>query len=213
MRSLETLEELVLLLYGDDIPPHKHINKIANKYIHYFLKDKEKEGFIEDEYVEIRIEERYLGVQTRQWHWPPIVPVKREYLLKFINIFKSFTCHACVCNTNHEHPLVSIDGLDYEGYCYYMQDEDKKIIFLEEYGIEDEGVNLIELFETLEKDSTFTMNHLDMNDFIVQKERHHIGSQEWYRAAPVEKRFIIVEAHTDTELAMEQWIKEVAQIG
>ncbi|MGG3806347.1 hypothetical protein [Metabacillus fastidiosus] len=76
------MEELALLIYGDLLPPHKHITKIANKYITYFLKDEKKEDFMEDVYVQIRIEERYIGLKNRLWQWPPIVPVKAEYLTK-----------------------------------------------------------------------------------------------------------------------------------
>lgn len=199
----------MLLLYGDNIPPHKHINKIADKYIRYFLKDREIEGFTEDEYVEIRIEERFLGLHSRQSHYPPIVPVKKEYLSKFINIFKSFTCNVCICNTNHEHPIASINGIDYEGFCYYLKDEESKILFLEEYGIEDKGVNLFNLDDMLEKNAAFTIDDFVMHNYSVNNKCHSMDQHDWYRTVSPENRYKIVAANTDTELALEQWLNEV----
>ncbi|MEY9977205.1 hypothetical protein ABH968_002151 [Lysinibacillus sp. RC79] len=116
-------------MYGDLIPPRKHIHKIADKYIRYFLNEKKNESLNEDEYCEIRIEERYIGLETRLWGFPPTVPIKYEYLTKFINIFKSLNCNICLCMENHEHPTSYIGGLVYEGYCYYMKDEEKRYYF------------------------------------------------------------------------------------
>ncbi|MEC2074487.1 hypothetical protein, partial [Metabacillus fastidiosus] len=59
-------ERKVLLLYGEILPPFKHIEKIATKYHQYYLRDKEKEGFSEDNYYEIWIDEEYTGLNTRK---------------------------------------------------------------------------------------------------------------------------------------------------
>jgi hypothetical protein len=39
----------------------------------------------------------------------------------------------CLCSQNHEHLTATILGVDYEGYCYYLDNNEEKIIFLEEY--------------------------------------------------------------------------------
>lgn len=214
-------------MYGDLIPTRKHIHKIADKYIRYYLNDKKKESHNEDEYCEITIEERYIGPGTKGGY-SPVVPIKYEYLTKFINIFKFFNCNICLCTENHEHPTSFIDGLVYEGYCYYMKDEEKKILFLEDYGMEDSGIPLDALYEKILKDSTFNVNLLYEDDFdvlyekisnnptlldvfnlIPKNERYSIDNQEWYRTLPIEKRFKIVDVTIDTEKAFEQWLKEI----
>ena len=207
------MENLVLLMYGDSIPPQKHIHKIIDKYSKYFLNDWEKEDFPEEEYVEITIEERYLGLQTRKSEILPTVPIKYEYLSKFINIFKSFNCDICLCMDNHEHPIASIDDIEYEGYCYYLKDENKKILFLDEYSIENLEMNSSDYYEELIKESKFNLDFLIRENMIERRERHVIDDLEWYRNVPVAKRFKIVEANTDTEIAFEQWLKEMIQLG
>lgn len=198
-------------MYGDLIPPHKHVNKIADKYIRYFLNDMKKESFTEDEYLEIRIEERYTGNKTRLWKYSPVVPIKHKYLIKFINIFKSFNCNICLCNENHEHPRSLMGGLEYEGYCYYMEDEEKKILFLEDYSyeVEDDGFDYDVIYEKISNNSASYINLLDWSNLIPKNERYSCDNQEWYRNLSIEKRYKIVDANTETEIAFEQWLKEI----
>lgn len=198
-------------MYGDQIPPHKHINKIANKYFRYFLNDKKIEGFNDEEYFEIRIEERYIGLDTRLWQFPPVVSVKYEYLTKFINIFKSFNSNICLCKDNHEHPSTLISGIKYEGYCYHMKYEEKKILFIEDYGIENNLVSLDDLYEIYSNESTFNVNNLDRNILLPKDKLYRIENLEWYRNLPVEKRFKIVDVNAETEVAFEQWLEEIVQ--
>ncbi|MFJ7186456.1 hypothetical protein [Lysinibacillus xylanilyticus] len=226
------MEKLVLLMYGDSLPPRKHIHKIADKYIRYFLNEMKNESLNEDEYCKIRIEERYIGLGTRSYGFPPIVPIKYEYLTKFINIFKSLNCNICLCTESHEHPTSYIGGFAYEGYCYYMKDEEKKILFLEDYGVENAGIELGVLYEKVLNDPTFNVNLLDEDDFdglyekitnnptfldvfndvfnsIPKNERYSIDDQEWYKTLPIEKRFKIIDINIETEIVFDQWLKEI----
>lgn len=207
------MEKLVLLVYGDLMPPHKHIKRIVDKYIRYFLNDRKKEDFNEDEYVEIRIEERYIGLKTRLWHYPLIAPIKYEYFSKLLGIFRSFNCNICVCSDDHEQPTALVGEIEYEGYCYYMRDEEKKILFLEDYSMEHHSVDLDALCKNLSNKPTSNFNQLDWNNLMPKNERHSVESQEWYRNLPVEQRFKIVDANTETELAFEQWLEEIVQSG
>ena len=34
-----------------------------------------------------------------------------------------------LCTEEHEHPLVCFNDIEYEGYCYYELNSDKKILF------------------------------------------------------------------------------------
>lgn len=207
------MEKLVLLMYGDLLPPHQHIKRIVDKYIRYYLNDKKKEDFNEDKYVEIRIEERYLGLKQREWYCPLITPIKYGFLPRFKSIFQSFNCGICLCTENHEHPTLGIGDLEYEGYCYYMRDDKKKILFLEDYGKQDDGIEIDALYEKLSNQAISNLNHLDWNNLMPKNERHSVESQEWYRNLPVEQRYKIVNANTETEIAFKQWLNEIVQTG
>ena len=207
------MEPLILLMYGDKLPPHKHIKKIVDKYINYYLNDTKKEDFNEDHYVELRIEERYLGLKQREWHDPLIAPIKYEFLSKFKRIFQSFNCTICLCTENHEHTTASIGDLEYEGYCYYMSDVQEKILFIEEYGKQDDDVEMDVLYEKLSNQVISNVNHLDWHNIMPENERNSVESQEWYRNLPVEQRFKIVNANTETDTAFKQWLNEMIQTG
>ena len=203
--------KLVLLMYGDLIPPYKHIKRIVDKYIRYFINDKKNEDFNEDEYVEIRIEERHIGLKPREWHYPLITPIKLEYLSKFKSIFQSFNCNICLCTENHEHPTFVTGNIEYEGYCYYLRDDQRKILFLEDYVIENDGVDLDAVYKKMSNQINSNLNQLDWNNFMSKNERHSVESKEWYRRLPVQQRYKIVDANTKTELAFKQWMNEIVQ--
>lgn len=129
------MEIKVLLYYGEALPPFKHIEKIINKYYKYYLNDKDKEDIKEDYYYEIWIEERYTGLNTRNRQYTLTVPVKKEFLFKLLNIFTKLKGNVSLCKTQHEHPVVHISGKEYEGYCFYLDSGQEKIIFYENYWI------------------------------------------------------------------------------
>lgn len=179
----------ILLMYGDNIPPHKHINKIIDKYIRYFLKDRETPNYNEAEYIELWIEERYLGSKARPWQYPNTLAIKHEYLSKLIAIFRSFNCSISLCSTSHEHPIAVIDGIEYEGYCYYMRDGKQKIMFIEHYADRD--------------DNKFARECCSQNYCIENK--------EWYKKLPADKKYKISNQNTNTELEFEQWLRSLMQ--
>lgn len=124
------METKVVLLYGEALPPFKHIEKIINKYYKYYLSDKDKEGFKEDNYYDIWIEERHTGLDAREErYYTPTVSVKIEFLPKFLNIFRALKGNVSLCKTNHEHPIVQISDVEYEGYCFYLDNGKEKVIF------------------------------------------------------------------------------------
>ncbi|MED4402582.1 hypothetical protein ABET41_09705 [Metabacillus fastidiosus] len=165
------MEIKIVLLYGETLPPFKHIEKILNKYHQYYLSDKKKEGFSEDNYYDIWIDERYTGLKARNArYYTPTVPVKKEFLTKFLNIFRALKGNMCLCKQNHEHPIVEVSEIDYEGYCFYLDNETEKILFLEEYR-NNEG------------------------------ERFSVGELNWYKQLPGDKRWIQIAASEDTEKA------------
>ncbi|MEC2074488.1 hypothetical protein, partial [Metabacillus fastidiosus] len=69
-------------------------------------------------------------------------------------------------------------------------DEEKKILFLEEYRPEDNEISV---------------------GFIPNKERYSIKTLEWYKSLPEEKKFKILNVNIDTELAFDQWVKEIVK--
>ncbi|WP_347488507.1 hypothetical protein ABDB91_14990 [Desulfoscipio sp. XC116] len=169
----------VLLLYGSVLPPFKHIDRIIRKYYKYYLNDKRKGDFIEDNYYEIWVEERYTGLSYRKnRNYITVVPVKQEYFSKFMAIFKELNGNVCLCKQNHEHLHVTMAGVDYEGYCFYLDNNEEKIIFLDEY------------CENEEK--WFSVNQLDA-----------------YAQIPLDKRWICVKADEDTEVAFKEWVADV----
>ncbi|MGG3799655.1 hypothetical protein [Metabacillus fastidiosus] len=185
------IERKVVLLYGDILSPFKHIEKITIKYHQYYLRDKDKEDFSIDNYYEIWIDERYTGINAREPRdYTPVILVKKEFLSKFLNIFRVLKGNMCLCKLNHEHLISYIDGFEYEGYCFYMKNEEKKILFLEEYGPEDNGMSV---------------------GFIPKKERYSIKTLEWYKSLSEEKKFKILDVNIDTELAFDQWVKEIVK--
>ncbi|MEC2077766.1 hypothetical protein [Metabacillus fastidiosus] len=78
-----------------------------------------------------------------------------------------------------------------------MRDEEKKILFLEEYGPEDDGISAEVFFEKWSKES----RKLDWNDLMPKQERYRVETLEWYRNLPIEKKFKILDANID----MEDW--------
>ncbi|WP_223554260.1 hypothetical protein [Lysinibacillus sphaericus] len=169
----------VMILYGDVLPPSKHILKILNKYGQYYLRDMNREGFQEDRYCDVRIEEQYTGLTYREPIYAcPVIPVKKEYLSKFLNIFKALNGNVSLCKEKHEHPYAWVLGVYYEGYCYYLDNEDKKILFLQEYS--DNG-----------------------------KQHFNVKELSWYSRIPKDKRWIQIDVNENTEEVFLQWLENL----
>ncbi|WP_342598057.1 hypothetical protein MHB48_10575 [Psychrobacillus sp. FSL H8-0483] len=169
----------VVILYGDVLPPFKHIRKILNKYGKYYLRDMNMEDFQEDNYYDVRIEERHTGLTYREpLDAVPVIPVKKEYLSKLLNIFKALNGNVCLCKVNHEHPIAWVQGVAYEGYCFYLDNGEEKVLFLEEYSDnEEQYFNVKELY--------------------------------WYKRIPQDKRWIQIDVNENTEKVFLQWLKDL----
>ncbi|WP_139489486.1 hypothetical protein [Brevibacillus dissolubilis] len=129
--SMMKMKPKVLLIYGDALPPFQHIQKIINTYNKYFLNDREN-GVSADQYYEIWITVRHTGRSGRkQLDYTPTVPVKIAFLPRFLAIFEALKGTVHLCQTKHEHPTIELSGMEYEGYCYYLDNEKEKIIFYE----------------------------------------------------------------------------------
>jgi hypothetical protein len=173
------MERKIVLLYGEVLPPFKHIEKIVNKYYKYYLRDKDKEGFIEDNYYEIWIDERHTGLNAREpRYYTPAVPVKKEFLPKFLNIFRALKGNICLCKLNHEHPIAKVSEVEYEGYCFYLDNEKEKVLFLEEY-CDEEG------------------------------ESFNVKGLNWYKRIPKDEHWILVAANEDTEKVFLEWLRNL----
>jgi hypothetical protein len=127
------VEVKVLLLYGSELPPYKHIEKIMWQYSRHYFRDKLNEDFNEDSYYDVRVEEQYTGLNYRESHPSPVVPVKKEFLPKFIAIFNALKGNVCLCQDKHSHPQATVSGKSFEGMCYYLDNIDDKVFFLAEY--------------------------------------------------------------------------------
>jgi hypothetical protein len=205
------MEKLVLLIYGVRIPPAKHIEKIAKKYGHYYLRDKDRENFDEGDFYEVRIDDRYTGLDKRNGGYSQITAVRKEYLPRFIHIFKSIGSNVALCSEDHEHPTVSISGMEFEGYCYYLKDQSYKIMFLDACWIEKERKKSNEELYRLWSEKKLDFKNPDWSLFSPKTESYDLTEMEWYRAH--DKRWFIVEANKNTQKAFEKWVKGLVQMG
>ena len=48
-----------------------------------------------------------------------------------LNVYGNLNATVILCTEEHEHPLVHFNDIEYEGYCYYELNTDKKILFFE----------------------------------------------------------------------------------
>ncbi|WP_075617395.1 hypothetical protein [Paenisporosarcina indica] len=215
---------LVLLLYGDRLPPEAHINKIAKYYGKHYQKDRVKECFNENDYFEVRIEERYTGLDGRQEYIPIGVSVRKEYFSKFLKIFKSLKGNHCLCKLNHEHPNAIISGKHFEGSCYYLKDVEKKIMFVEEFTYEknedSNGANFIDFFEQECDDVGYDADDIDIDFYktVLNKFQETAGPKnewfsvvelDWYKKMPNAKRWKIADANENTGKVFEQWLNSL----
>ena len=126
------MEQLTLLLFGEKLPPSRHLHKLSNKFINLFLKEREKEAFRESDYYVVFIEEHYLGDEQRKLIFPPpAIPVHKDFLHQVQSIYGNLNTEMVLCTMQHEHPIVFIDDIEYEGYCYYAKDSNEKILFFD----------------------------------------------------------------------------------
>ncbi|WP_028393921.1 hypothetical protein [Bacillus cihuensis] len=123
------MEELILLLFGENIPPHRHLHKLSNKFINIFLKEREKVR--ESDYYLIFVEERYFGDQQREYINAPAIPIHKDFLHQVESIYANLNAEMILCTMQHEHPTVYINEIEYEGYCYYAKNTNDKILFFE----------------------------------------------------------------------------------
>lgn len=125
------MANLTLLLFGQKLPPHRHLHKLANKFINIYLKEREKETFRESDYYEILVEEHYFGDEQREFIYRPIIPVHKDFLYQVESIYGNLNAEMILCTMQHEHPVVNIDNIEYEGYCYYAKNTNEKILFFD----------------------------------------------------------------------------------
>ncbi len=128
------MESLTLLIYGTNIPPHKHLHKLANKFINHFMKVRNTVDFTDKEYYEVIVEEQSLNSAQRNYITAPIIPIHKNYLQNLLNAYGNLNATVTLCTEEHEHPLVYFNDIEYEGYCYYELNTDKKILFFEVLG-------------------------------------------------------------------------------
>lgn len=195
----------MLLIYGEKIPPTKHIGKIARKYANYYNRNKKKLDFHTEHYYEVRIDTWFTGLEKREGGYSQVTAVKKEYLLQFINIFKSISSNVTLCSENHEHPTALISGLEFEGYCYYLKDVSQKIIFLGACWIEKGRISPEEQFK-LWIESKRNKNP-DWSIFSPKVEMHELREMDWYKGQTKDKRWLIVRSNKNTNKEFEKWIK------
>lgn len=125
------MEKFTLLLFGERLPPHRHLHKLSNKFINIFLREREKEKFSESDYFEIFIEERYLGEEPREYIYAPVIPIHKDFLYQVESIYSNLNAEMILCTMHHEHPIVFRNQIEYAGYCYYAKNSDDKILFFD----------------------------------------------------------------------------------
>ena len=128
------MESLTLLIYGTNIPPHKHLHKLASKFINQFMKVRKTADFTDKEYFEVIVEEQSLNSTQRNYITAPIIPIHKNYLQNLLKVYGNLNATVTLCTEQHEHPLVYFNDIEYEGYCYYELNTDKKILFFEVLG-------------------------------------------------------------------------------
>lgn len=125
------MEELTLLLFGENLPPQRHLHKLSNKFINIFLRESEKETFRESDYYVIFVEVRYFGDKQREYIYNPAIPVHKDFLHQIESIYANLNAEMILCTMQHEHPTVYTNQIEYEGYCYYAKNTNDKILFFE----------------------------------------------------------------------------------
>jgi len=123
------VESLTLLIYGINISPHKHLHKLANKFINRFMKVRQTIDFTDEHYYEVIVEEQSLISAQRNYITAPVIPVHKNYLQNLLKVYSNLNATVTLCTEEHEHPLVCFNDIEYEGYCYYELNSDKKILF------------------------------------------------------------------------------------
>jgi hypothetical protein len=199
------MERIVLLIYGEKVPPTKHIGKIARKYAYYYNQDKNNLDFHNEHYYEVIIDTFYTGIEKREGGYSQVTVVKKEYLSHFISIFKSISSNVALCNENHEHPTATISGMEFEGYCYYLKDVPQKIIFLCACWIEKDSISKEEQYK-LWIESKLIKNP-DWSVFSPKVELQELREMDWYKEQAKDKRWLIVGSNKNTNKVFEKWIK------
>lgn len=128
------MKSLILLIYGTNIPPHKHLHKLGNKFINHFMKLRSTVDFTDEGYYEVIVEEQSLNSTRRNYITAPIIPIHKNYMQNLLNVYGNLNATVTLCTEEHEHPLVYLNEIEYEGYCYYELNTDKKIMFFEVVG-------------------------------------------------------------------------------
>jgi hypothetical protein len=204
-RPNTTMERIVLLIYGEKVPPTKHIGKMARKYAYYYNQDKNNQDFHSEHYYEVTIDTWYTGLEKREGEYSQVTVVKKEYLLQFIIIFKNISSNVTICSENHEHPFASISGMEFEGYCYYLKDGTQKIIFLSACWIEKSSISKEEQYK-LWIESKLNKNP-DWSIFSPKVELQELRELDWYKGQTKDNRWLIIGSNKNTNKEFDRWIK------
>ncbi|MBA2872194.1 hypothetical protein HNQ85_002503 [Anoxybacillus calidus] len=117
------MEKKLILLYGNELPPYKHIEKIVGKYWRYYERDRNKGNYEEDQYYDVWVSFQFTDAVPKEGTYTTLsVPIKKELLPKFLSIFEALKGYVCLCEIHHSHPTTEISGITYEGYCYICSD-------------------------------------------------------------------------------------------
>lgn len=127
------MEKKVIVLYGNVLPPYRHIEKIVLHYGRYYERDRCKDDYDENQYDEVWVSFRFTdAVPEGNAYTTLSVPVKKGFLPKFLSIFEALKGSVRLCKINHSHPTIELSGITCEGYCYICSDG-KKLFFMESY--------------------------------------------------------------------------------
>lgn len=154
------MKSLTLLIYGENIPPHKHLHKLGNKFINQFMKARQSIDFSDEDYYEVIVDEQPLNSTKRNYIAAPIIPIHKSYLKNLLNVYDNLNANLVLCMEEHEHPLVYFNNIEYEGYCYYEMNTDKKILFFEVLGTK-YVVSLCKYSSSEETMLEYIKNHLE----------------------------------------------------
>ena len=95
------------------------------------MKVRQTENFTDEEYYEVIVEEQSLSSTQRNYITAPIIPIHKSYIQNLLKVFGNLNGAVALCTEEHEHPLIYFNDIEYEGYCYYEMNTDKKIVFFE----------------------------------------------------------------------------------
>lgn len=151
----------IAVLYGNNLPPYEHIERILDTYIFHYLQAERKASYQEDDFCEIWLEYKSTNPDTYSHPtYTQCVPVAKEYLPQFTALLEDLPGHFALCLHKHGHPQTVIDHILYEGY--YLETIDHKGLF----------------FLCTETDQKMNSTK-------------HWTEMEWFRTIPAESRWLL----------------------